>query len=80
MAKKQRNTGNPLANVNKSIRKMVQSAMETDSESSVLRTAKGHILIRASNGETMSISRNSGSGHNLTSKVEADLWRCFPDV
>ena len=52
--------------------------MESDAGSHAIRTSKGHIQIRATNGETMCISRNSGSGHNLTKKVEIDLRRCFP--
>ena len=53
--------------------------METDADSHAIRTTKGHIQIRATNGESMCISRNSGSGHNLTKKVESDLRRCFPE-
>ena len=79
MAKKQRDTGNPLSMLHKSLRRMVEAAMESDAGSHAIRTTKGHIQIRATNGETMCISRNSGSGHNLTRKVEADLRRCFPE-
>lgn len=58
---------------------MVVSAMETDPDSSIIRTANGHTIVRGANGESMCISRNSGTGHNLTHKVEADLVRCFPE-
>lgn len=76
---KNRTKGDPLAPLDKKVRKMVVSAMETDPKSSIIRTANGHTIIRASNDETMCISRNSGSGHNMTHKVEADLVRCFPE-
>ena len=76
---KNRTKGDPLALIDKKLRKMVRDAMDTDHESSIIRTANGHTIIRASNGETMCISRNSGSGHNLTHKVEGDLVRCFPE-
>lgn len=53
--------------------------MQTDPGAYALRTTKGHVQIRATNGETMCISQNSGSGHNLTKKVEKDFRRCFPN-
>lgn len=79
MAQNRRNTGDPLSKLSKSLRKSVEAAMGTDPDATAIRSAKGHIQIRASNGETMCISRNSGSGHIQTKKVDSDLRRCFPE-
>lgn len=63
--------------LSKSIRKQVEQYCEAFPGTVVSRTTKGHTLIKAPNGETMMISRNSGSGHKKSSRVESDFRRCF---
>lgn len=62
----------------KELRKQLTELLAANPEASAKRTSKGHTLVRASNGETMMISRNSGSGNTGTNKVINDFKRCFP--
>ena len=63
--------------LSKELRRQVESLVEDHPGTSVSRTSKGHTLIKAPNGETMMISRNSGAGYKGLKKVDSDFRRCF---
>lgn len=57
---------------------IVLMAMERGAEGRI--SNKGHAILRSPNGETMSVSKNTGQGNRGLQNMEADFRRCFADL